>query len=412
MTATSHAREPRHFTTRSAFVAAAALAAATLLPLVSSNPATAANAVSCNAWTRVAGVGTGSTWSALDGVDARTGSDVWAVGHIGNPSAPLIEHWNGSKWKRVHAANPYAGRSYTGSARLTDVDAVSRHDAWAVGLASSKSGRLHTLVEHWNGKKWSIVPSPDMSSATSTLSTLRRVAAVSSTDAWAIGVWTPRLATDGIGRGLIEHWNGKQWSIVDGPEPGSFSDLDGIAARSATDIWVAGWYLDDGGNSDAMAEHWDGQQWTLQAPLQPDAVNNAFNAIAPMPGGGLMAVGDRYFDGVAPTRALTESWDGQQWTVGEPEQPGSVTELDGVAAFGSGSALAVGVTRDSTGVDRTLAQRWDGTSWTVETSPSRGSSPSQLTDVSALQSGRAWAVGSAVLSDDPGNQRLLLLTRC
>src|SRR6266851_2917489 len=70
-----------------------------------------------------------------------------------------------------------------------------------------------TLIEHWNGKQWSIVPSPNVSGSTSDI--LNGVEEVSARNIWAVGVFFTRSAG---GLPLIEHWNGVQWSIVPGAD--------------------------------------------------------------------------------------------------------------------------------------------------------------------------------------------------
>ena len=67
---------------------------------------------------------------------------------------------------------------------LTSVTAVSAHDVWAVGFDTT-SGPSLTLIEHWNGLQWSVVPSPNPSTS---LNFLNGVAAdPSSGQTWAVG---------------------------------------------------------------------------------------------------------------------------------------------------------------------------------------------------------------------------------
>jgi hypothetical protein len=100
------------------------------------------------------------------------------------------------------------------------------------------------LILHWNGTAWSQVPSPDNGSTY-----LYDVAAVSPTDAWAVGYGSS-------GGAFVTHWNGTAWSIVPAPALGS---LSGVTARSATDVWVAG---GDATGAPALA-HWTGDGWSV-----------------------------------------------------------------------------------------------------------------------------------------------------
>ncbi|HXS63214.1 MAG TPA: hypothetical protein VN767_10070 [Streptosporangiaceae bacterium] len=38
---------------------------------------------------------------------------------------------------------------------------ISRNNVWADGSYITGNNAAQTLVEHWDGTKWSIVPSPD-----------------------------------------------------------------------------------------------------------------------------------------------------------------------------------------------------------------------------------------------------------
>jgi hypothetical protein len=45
---------------------------------------------------------------------------------------------------------------------LEDVTCVSASDCWAVGNFHPGGGPLRTLIQHWDGASWSIVPSPNV----------------------------------------------------------------------------------------------------------------------------------------------------------------------------------------------------------------------------------------------------------
>ncbi len=159
------------------------------------------------------------------GVAAISPTDAWAVGN-GSGGLSLIEHWNGSNWGLVPNPNPGPLNELFG------VAAVSSDDVWAVGLytVSSPYQQL-TLIEHWNGTSWRVVPSPSPSGA---FSQLNAVTAVSSNDLWAVGY--DSTTSDFT---LIEHWNGSNWSIVSSPNQGS-DQLNAVAAISSSDVWAVG----------------------------------------------------------------------------------------------------------------------------------------------------------------------------
>src|SRR5205807_7887831 len=123
--------------------------------------------------------------------------------------------------------------------RLVSVAAISANDIWAVGesddyslKAPDNNRSVETLVEHWDGKQWSIIASPNPGRVGSDL---EGVAAFSAADVWAVG---EPVASGGP---LIEHWNGKQWSIVQSPKlKANYASLTAIAALSADNIWSVG----------------------------------------------------------------------------------------------------------------------------------------------------------------------------
>lgn len=84
---------------------------------------------------------------------------------------------NGSAWHI--AATP---KLHTEGDALYSAAAVSPSDVWAVGDQQLRNGTFATLIEHWDGKRWSVVPSPDPGSSGNQL---YGVAAAGPADIWA-----------------------------------------------------------------------------------------------------------------------------------------------------------------------------------------------------------------------------------
>lgn len=101
----------------------------------------------------------GSKWTVrhppghgmLTGVSCTSASACTAVG--GN----LAERWNGSTWVSQHLAVPTGASSVI----VQSVACSSRHACTAVGYYGISPTR-HTLIESWNGTKWSIQRAPDV----------------------------------------------------------------------------------------------------------------------------------------------------------------------------------------------------------------------------------------------------------
>lgn len=154
----------------------------------------------------------------------------------------------GKGWSVVPSVNR---SNYFGNA-LSCVAAISANDIWAVGVSWQRFEVIpdvdQSLIEHWNGTAWSIVPD-----ASPTNTDLNGVAGVATNDVWAVG----RVYTSQTQNAVIEHWNGTAWSLVPTPAPNG-SELHAVAAISATDVWAVG-YTDSG----PLIMHWNGTVWSI-----------------------------------------------------------------------------------------------------------------------------------------------------
>src|SRR5215471_12921083 len=125
---------------------------------------------------------------------------------------------------------------------LKDVAVVSATDVWAVGQYSTADFVVHTLIQHWNGSVWSIVPSPNRLTGTghSEFNALQGVTAVGVNDVWAVGY---SVSVVDPYQTLTMHWNGTVWSIVDSPNltfPGAYNILNDVSAAGGSDVWAVG----------------------------------------------------------------------------------------------------------------------------------------------------------------------------
>ena len=177
---------------------------------------------------------------------------VWAVGYSETvPSVvPMVSMWNGTAWNLVNVPAPGI------ASELASVATVSANEAWAVGtwVPSTKIG-TQPLIEHWLNGAWSIVPSPQ--GKPNRPMALPRVAADDATHVWAVGqIRNLKAAT---GATLIEEWNGQKWSIVPSPNVTGqrFSGLEGVTAVSAGEAWAVGTAGPIGDHPGlTLTEHW------------------------------------------------------------------------------------------------------------------------------------------------------------
>jgi hypothetical protein len=155
---------------------------------------------------------------------------------------------------------------------------------WAVGTAYI-GGEPAPLTMHWNGTKWSIVPSPNLGE-----SYIRGGWATSPSDAWIVGEWDgpPPTYTP---HQLVYHWNGSSWTSVASPS-NNYYELDGVAARSTTDAWIAGVDSSVYPNRKTLLEHWNGTSWSRVSSPNASTGSSDLYAIAMGPTGDTWAVGD------------------------------------------------------------------------------------------------------------------------
>jgi hypothetical protein len=225
----------------------------------------------------------------MNAIYAFSSNDVWAAGE-GDYEA-VLEHWNGTTWTFV------PGYSYN----LTFVNALSgsgTSDLWAVG-ESWEYPDQRAFAEHWNGTGWTYEKTPYLY-----IDQLNGVADISPTNAWAVGFQYPSQQ-ELVVQTLIEHWNGTAWSVVPSPNknPKTFpltNALTSVTAISANDVWAVGywtWYA-GAGTSRSLFLHYDGKAWTVKpgpSALESDdnSKYNSLEAMTRLPSRQLWAVGNK-----------------------------------------------------------------------------------------------------------------------
>ena len=246
----------------------------------------------------------GSSWTIIDGptsahalyeVTATSSNDVWAVGNDGHRNA-LVEHWDGSSWSVVSSS------AFTGVEQLYSVSADAGNDVWATGQASTRGGAPFDgqAVLHFDGTGWTIInpqTQVDFSSVT----------ALSPTDLWAVGsvieAYDPETGEVSSARAAIAHWDGARWQEVPSPDPRpggqGLSGLGGVAAISSTDIWAVG----VPGSGNTLTEHWDGTSWSIIPSPNPLGNRNELFAVTALSDGTVAAVGAQ--QDVPPSQSQT-----------------------------------------------------------------------------------------------------------
>jgi hypothetical protein len=291
----------------------------------------------------------------------------------------LIERWNGTRWSVTATPNP----SGSDGVVLHSVACDTAAYCMAVGeYIDGATQDVRPTAEQWNGQAWSLTPVPF--SAHAALTSLEGVFCVTARDCWAVGRSGPSTLTD--------HWNGMTWSTrpSPSPQPGQLNTLEGVACPSATDCWAAGVtshiYTPPGGYTRSLLEHWDGKSWSV-AVSPPGAVTLAGVSCASQ--SACLAVGD-----TSATIAAAQRWNGSRWLNLTPAKPSaSLYWLNAVSCRGPAICEAVG---GSTG--GSLAQSWNGATWTIQEMPS--SVAFTADGLSCTAADNCWSVGFVAVTTD------------
>lgn len=331
-------------------------------------------------WERVVSPNLSTEHNLLLSVAAVSSSDVWAVGNYdANPDPyqsaikTMVQHWNGTQWSVVPSPNVNTG--WNG---LEAVAAVSANDVWAVGYWSKFNGLSQALIERWNGSQWQVVPSPQPEGGAA----LSAITVVSANDIWAAGL-RKGIEPEPSGASFIVHWNGSSWTQVPSPNAGDYRNFwYGIHAISANDIWVVGQSRSYVGILRTMAAHWDGTRWTL-VPTPNGSQGGTLTGVSGVASNDVWIVGAKYTDD--SWERLFLHWNGSQF-----EEVASPSGGQVVRAIASNDVWSVG----------NGTAHWDGTAWQdVPAATVPGSIGEGLFGI-AVTSSAIWTVGRYYTEDN------------
>lgn len=158
-------------------------------------------------------------------VAAISDQDVWFVSGTASGQG-LARHYDGNSWRTTQL--PGAGPDY-----ITDVEARSSKDVWAVGSRDDQP-----YAAHWNGKRWrlrspaAVTPPPGDDEYSSRLTGVGFVGRT----AWAIGIGTGDTSADG----LLYRLRGKKWTPVALPEMRYSVAASDVGTGPNGKLWLAG----------------------------------------------------------------------------------------------------------------------------------------------------------------------------
>ena len=250
------------------------------------------------------------------------------------------------------------------------------------------------LMIHWDGSAWSVVDP-------ATTNHINGIWGSSSSDVWAVGggLGGPNTAN-------LVHWNGKTWSVVD---PGTTSNLDSVWGTSAKDVYVAG-----ASGVDGTIQHWDGTSWSsafYSHEFAPKAIFGSSGSDVWVAGGTLYPTTDVYMlhgsvqsftpfaSGASQDLAAVWSADATHaWAFGA----GGLMRWDGKNWSGVTTSLVPGVgglwgtsatSVWAVGNDQQIVA-WNGSAWTADHGDAIGG---RLRAIGGADAAHRWAVGEDVV---------------
>jgi hypothetical protein len=299
---------------------------------------------SASGWTKV-NAPQASGGSLLTGVSCPTSTACFAVGRTVNGKT-LAMAWHNNGWKIMKTANKSGVRN-----KLTSIACVSATNCWAVGRYDAEL--LGTLIEHWNGTAWTIVPSPSRKPTPnfelSGENDLQGIACVGAKFCLAVGSDTGNGFT--FQETLVEKWNGTTWSLVKSANGGKYSNLASIACTATTSCWAVGDWVNSASATPhhTLIEHWNGSAWKhVGSPNVASGTQNELLSVACHSAKQCVAVGGAAglpTNGAPSTGKLfAETLSGGTWHLATPAIPATavVSVLNGVACSNASQCNAVG----------------------------------------------------------------------
>jgi hypothetical protein len=255
----------------------------------------------------------------LTGISCPSRNSCMAVGS--KSGGPLAVHWDGSSWTIVPVPLPQGG---TG-AYLRGVRCLTRSSCTGVGGYLTAQDHTQTLVERWNGKKWSVVPSPDPTDQPN--ASLSAVGCPEASTCFAVGNSWPQFQAPQ--NGFIERWDGIAWTVQEQALPNTLAAVSCAAVTSCVAV---------GGLYQSFIERWDGLAWSPDTPPNLTGSNQLRGVSCPL-NGSCVAVGFKSCCDSARVFAL--HWKGGQWVVRRPPG-GTGVELFGVTCRRPTYCMAIG----------------------------------------------------------------------
>ena len=248
---------------------------------------------------------------------------------------------------------------------------------------------------------WSIQPSPNRPEVANTFA---NISCVSDAQCVAVGGMhdfsLPEDQNQDVGT-LIETYNGTKWSTTASPGQANKSELAGVSCPTATRCYAVG---KRGNTGQSLIATSAGGAWSaMTSPVVGD--QSTLAGIDCTDDAHCVAVGYSISGTPQVAHTLVMVLAGGTWTVSASPNPGGGSSLARVSCRTSTQCVAVGA-RAGGPTYRTLALQLNAGVWSAMATPNRGSSGSQLTDVACTSATRCTAVGTSSTAN--GSARTLV----
>lgn len=346
-----------------------------------------------------------SPWSTTP-LHADLTFQLWGVpaGSSGQQQTPCVT------WSELSTTRP-AGANHS---LLRAIKVFAHDDVWAVGHSTIPIGPdrdQFTTAMHWDGLRWSIVPSPSPGPAPGLITCqLWALDGVASNDLWAAGTYKIQVPGGWVGQQVFAmHWDGSSWTVPPGlPLPNtsigagvSGSRVLGVKAIFANDVWFVGDWLDVVSSSSGqtirpgLLTHWDGSSFTqFNQPIVTGVGHQYFNAIDASGPADIWVVGGAGVAGNLPgsPTPVIFHYDGSRWTHRVCPTPGNQVNLYDVEVRAPNDVWIFGIssTQLPSPTATTFMVHWNGSTWTRLPGPPGGVSSK------VFAANDIWSAGSRV----------------
>lgn len=285
----------------------------------------------------------------------------------GGTSASYAQAWNGTSWSNIAAGMP-AGAT---GGELQSVDCFSFVGLFCFAAGSyTSSGVTKSLIVSGENTGLSAVettPNPEGASETALKGMACRV--FSSTSCMAVGysVKSGKKTVFAVGLNSEAKW---VTQTMPEPEGAISSELHGVDCPTTTFCVAVGSYTVSGGSIWAMSATWNGTSWTLQTPSKPaGSIRTVLLDASCSSASACTAVGI-YRDSGGLQTSFVQRWNGTSWShQSSPNPVGSTnTVFQGVSCATGSFCVAVGDWNNGKSW-QPMAQAWNGSTWALDTTP-------------------------------------------